>query len=177
MNARDRILNRVDEATRETKDAIAKAKAEARAKGETFDLAKFHASRAEGVSTKRDEKRFGASWKGEGEKPGSQDIRRETAAEKGRRARGKETPEDIEKRKEKGEEAEKTGLDPKTGQRIEKMTGPQKGGRKRSIRTRLKKGPSKPMNLPDHNEGNYTDEEVINLIMTESYLSLFSSLK
>ena len=42
MSARDRILNRVDEATRETKDAIAKARAEARAQGKPFDLEKFH---------------------------------------------------------------------------------------------------------------------------------------
>ncbi len=177
MNARDRILNRVDEATRATKDAIAKAKAEARANGETFDLAKFHADREKAVSAERDTARFGKSFEGQGTRPGSREIRRKKAQLKGRRARGQETPEDIENERQETANDEKSGLDPKTGQRIKPMTGPQKGGRKRSIRTKLKKGPSKPMNLPDHNEGNYTDEEIVNLIMTESYLSLFSSLK
>ena len=176
MSARDRILNRVDEATRETKDAIAKARAEARAQGKPFDLKKFHADRAEAESEKRDVTKFGRSWKGEGGRPGSQDIRRNVAGSKGRSGRGTKTAEDEAKAEEKREEATKSGLDPKTGQRVAKMTGPQRGGMKRSIKSRLAKGPSKPMNLPDHNESDYTDDEVIKLILTESYLSLFDFL-
>jgi hypothetical protein len=227
MNARDRILNRVDEATRATKDAIAKAKAEARARGETFDLAKFHADREEAVSAERDTARFGKSFEGQGTRPGSRQIRRNKAQLKGRIARGRQTPEDIAAREKARQEDEESGLDPKTGQRREPMTGHQIGGAKRSgavstakrIRSGIKQvSGDKPgsrsetvpatttRDLPKTEDkkrqearkkaqeridkerakredsshltyADYTDEEIVNLIMTESYLSLFSSLK
>ena len=106
------------------------------------------------VEAARNKRRFGKDFEG------ATKERRKTAAEKGRRARGKETPEDIRKRKDKEDEDVKAGLDPKTGQRVRKMTGHQIGGRKRSTKNKLGQGPSKPMNLPEPKSQDRQDEGV-----------------
>lgn len=99
---------------------------------------------AEQRAAHRSEKKFGKDFPPENGKPGATEIRRKTHEKMGRLHRGKGTPEDIawgaKKREEK--EAETT---PKS----KKLTGPQKGGMKRSIKSRLAKGPSKPMPVPD----------------------------
>ena len=178
MSARDRILNRVDEATRETKDAIAKARAEARAQGKPFDLEKFHADRAEAVSKERNIRHPVSKKVDKDGKPYTDeeiaDVRGSQA--EGRRGKRKESVvnKTIAKRGKKPHG--NTKYDQVSRTRFIKYTPEEAEEKKQEIRKRLAKGPSEPMNLPDHNESDYTDDEVIKLIMTESYLSLFSFL-
>jgi len=104
---------------------------------------------------KRDERKFGKSWEAEGGKPSSTEMRRATHASKRREATGKETPEDKAKRAKAVAEREAAGQS-KSGTQVQKLTGHQRGGKKRSIKAKLAKGPSKPLPLPDHHQ-NYFD--------------------
>lgn len=104
---------------------------------------------------KRDERKFGKSWEAEGGKPSSTEMRRATHASKRREATGKETPEDKAKREKAVAEREAAGQS-KSGTQVQKLTGHQRGGKKRSIKAKLAKGPSKPLPIPDHHQ-NYFD--------------------
>jgi len=104
---------------------------------------------------KRDERKFGKSWEAEGGKPSSTEMRRATHASKRREATGKETPEDQAKRAKAVAERQAAGQS-KSGTQVQKLTGHQRGGKKRSIKAKLAKGPSKPLPIPDHHQ-NYFD--------------------
>ena len=182
MSARDRILNRVDEATRETKDAIAKARAEARAQGKPFDLKKFHADRAEAESAKRNLRHPVSKKVDKYGKPYTDKQIADVRGSQAKGRRGKREVSVVDKTiAQRGKKPHgNTIYDPVSGARFEKYTPEEAAEEKKRIikkrEAQQAKGPSKPMNLPDHNESDYTDDEVIKLIMTESYLSLFGFL-